>query len=309
MSYAIVFPGQGSQSVGMMKAYGDLPEVRDVFREASDILHQDIWMMVEEGPDDILNQTINTQPAMLTAGYAVYKAWQIVSNDKRPAYFAGHSLGEYTALVASGALAFTDALPLVKFRAQAMQEAVEEGVGGMAAIVGLDDVAVKDVCKTAAEGQVLQAVNLNAPGQIVIAGHREAVLRGCDLAKTKGAKIAKLLPVSVPSHCSLMEPAATKLRDYLENIQINSTEIPVIQNTEVMAYTDPALIKDALVRQLFSPVRWIETIQYMVKQGVSSVVECGPGKVLGGLNKRIDSNIASSTLHDASSLKEVSSQI
>jgi [acyl-carrier-protein] S-malonyltransferase len=287
----------------MMKAYEALNEVREVFAEASDVLGQDTWKMVEEGPIEVLNQTVNTQPIMLIAGYAVYRASQVF-NPRKPIIFAGHSLGEYTALVAAGALAFKDALPLVRFRAQAMQEAVKEGEGGMAAILGLDESAIVEACQEAAEGQVLAAVNLNSPGQIVIAGHREAVLRGCERAKAKGAKRAMMLPVSVPSHCALMKPAANRLRDYLAGVPMTMPQVPVIQNADVTAHGDIAAIKDALVRQLYSPVRWIETVQYFARQGITVVVECGPGKVLGGLTKRIDGNLQSMTLHDAASLRD-----
>jgi [acyl-carrier-protein] S-malonyltransferase len=308
MTFAFVFPGQGSQAVGMMKPYEGLSEVREVFAEASDVLGLDILQMVQEGPAETLNQTINTQPVMLTAGYAVYRAWQALS-DKAPAAFAGHSLGEYSALVAAGALAFKDALPLVRFRAKAMQDAVKEGEGGMAAILGLDEGAVIEACREAAQGQVLEAVNLNSPGQIVIAGHREAVLRGCELVKAKGAKRAMMLPVSVPSHCALMKPAADKLRDYLAGVSMTSPLIPVVQNADVEAHDDATAVKDALVRQLYSPVRWIETVQYFARQGIAAVVECGPGKVLGGLTKRIDSNLQSSTLHDEAALRDLMAKL
>ena len=308
MTFAFVFPGQGSQSVGMLKAYEGVTEIRDVFAEASDILGEDIWKMVEDGPAEALNQTTNTQPVMLTAGYAVYRAWQIAGG-KTPALFAGHSLGEYTALVAAGMLTFKDALPLVRFRAQAMQASVKEGEGGMAAILGLDEGPVAEACREAAQGQVLEAVNLNSPGQIVIAGHRDAVLRGCETAKAKGAKRAVMLPVSVPSHCALMKPAADKLRDYLVSVPLKTALIPVIQNADVSAHADPSAVKDALVRQLYSPVRWIETIRHFAQQGVAAVIECGPGKILGPLTKRIDGNLQSMTLHDAVSLRETNAQL
>ncbi|HVK53976.1 MAG TPA: ACP S-malonyltransferase [Burkholderiales bacterium] len=308
MTFAFVFPGQGSQAVGMTKAYEGLSEVREVFAEASDVLGLDILQMVQEGPAETLNQTINTQPVMLTAGYAVYRAWQAMS-DKTPSIFAGHSLGEYSALVAAGALAFKDALPLVRFRAKAMQDAVKDGEGGMAAILGLDEEPVIEACREAAQGQVLEAVNLNSPGQIVIAGHREAVLRGCELVKAKGAKRAMMLPVSVPSHCALMKPAADKLRDYLAGVSMTSPLIPVVQNADVQAHGDAAAVKDALVRQLYSPVRWIETVQYFARQGIAMVVECGPGKVLGGLTKRIDSNLQSLTLHDEVALHDLMAKL
>lgn len=308
MTFAFVFPGQGSQSLGMMQSYEGLAEIREVFAEASDVLNEDLWGMGESGPAEIINQTVNTQPIMLAAGYAVYRAWKAVGG-KTPAFFAGHSLGEYTALVASGALAFKDALPLVRFRAQAMQNAVKEGDGGMAAILGLDEEPVIEVCREAAQGQVLEAVNLNSPGQIVIAGHRDAVIRGCDLAKSKGAKRAVMLPVSVPSHCGLMKPAAERLNDYLSSVNIATPQIPVIQNADVLAHSDGAGIKDALVRQLYSPVRWIETIRVFARYEVTAVIECGPGKVLAGLTKRIDGNLQSMMLHDAASLLAAVTQL
>ncbi|MES2354761.1 MAG: ACP S-malonyltransferase [Pseudomonadota bacterium] len=308
MTFALIFPGQGSQSVGMLKAYEGVAEIRDVFAEASDVLDQDLWKMVAEGPAESLNQTTNTQPVMLTAGYAVFRAWQNAGG-KTPTFFAGHSLGEYTALVAAGVLTFKDALPLVRFRAQAMQASVKEGEGGMAAILGLEEGPVVEACLEAAQGQVLEAVNLNSPGQIVIAGHREAVLRGCEVAKAKGAKRAVMLPVSVPSHCALMKPAADKLRDYLGSVQLKTALIPVIQNADVSAHTDPLVVKEALVRQLYSPVRWIETIRHFALHGITAVIECGPGKILGPLTKRIAGNLQSMTLHDATSLRETAAQL
>ena len=300
--FSFVFPGQGSQSRGMMNAYADFPVVRDTFAEATDILHQDLWQLVGEGSDADLNATVNTQPLMLTAGVAVYRAWQSL-NAPAPALLAGHSLGEYTALVAGGAIKFSDALPLVRYRAEIMQQAVPEGVGGIAAILGLDDDAVRTVCKEAAQGEVLEAVNYNSPGQIVIAGNRAAVERGMELAKAKGAKRALMLPMSVPSHCSLLRGAADKLRVYLNNVAVQSPIIPVLHNADVQCYADAASIKDALVRQLYSPVRWVETIQYFGQQGMSHNVECGPGKVLVGLNKRIDTNQQALALNDGAALQ------
>jgi [acyl-carrier-protein] S-malonyltransferase len=299
--FALVFPGQGSQSRGMMNAYADFSAVRDTFAEASDVLKQDLWQLVAEGADADLNATVNTQPIMLTAGIAVYRAWQS-QNAPAPMVMAGHSLGEYTALVAAGALNFADALPLVRYRAECMQLAVPEGVGGIAAILGLDDDAVRAVCAEGAQGQVLEAVNYNSPGQIVIAGDRAAVERGMELAKAKGAKRAIMLPMSVPSHCSLLRGAAEKLRTYLENVTVITPAIPVIHNADVVAYNDPALIKDALVRQLFSPVRWVETVQSFGKLGVTHNIECAPGKVLTGLNKRIDTNQQALALNDGAAL-------
>ena len=283
--FAFFFPGQGSQSVDMMAGFGDNKIVSDTFKEASDILGIDLWQMVTE-PNELLNQTNNTQPIMLTAGVATWRAWSAL-NTVRPEIMAGHSLGEYSALVAAEALSFADALPLVRYRAEVMQNAVPDGVGAMAAILGLDDATVLAVCAEAAQGEVLEAVNLNSPGQVVIAGHQSAVERGMALAKEKGAKRALALPVSVPSHCALMQPAADKLREYLATVQINTPKIPVLHNADVVAYTEAVQIKDALVRQLYSPVRWVETIQAIAALGVTNTAECGPGKVLTGLTKRI----------------------
>jgi len=303
MKLAFVFPGQGSQSVGMLKGYEALATVRDTFTEASDILKLDLWRLVSEGPAEELNLTLNTQPAMLAAGVAVYRAW-VAENGVKPVLMAGHSLGEYTALVAAGALAFHDALPLVRFRAEAMQQAVAEGVGGMAAILGLDDDAVRAVCAEAAAGEVLEAVNFNSPGQVVIAGHKTAVERGMELAKARGAKRALPLPVSVPSHCALMRPAAAALADYLQTVRLNAPAIPVLHNADVAAYAVESRIKDALARQLYSPVRWVETIREFSRQGVTHVAECGPGKVLAGLNKRIDAAMQVFALTDADALNQ-----
>jgi [acyl-carrier-protein] S-malonyltransferase len=300
--FAFVFPGQGSQSRGMMNGYADFSAVRDTFTEASDVLKQDLWQLVAEGGDADLNATVNTQPIMLTAGVAVYRAWQS-QNGAKPAIMAGHSLGEYTALVAAGALSFADALPLVRFRAQCMQQAVPEGVGGIAAILGLEDEAVREVCIEGAQGEVLEAVNFNSPGQVVIAGNRVAVERGMELAKAKGAKRAIMLPMSVPSHCSLLKGAAEQLRDYLKNVAVQTPAIPVLHNADVASYSDAAAIKDALVRQLFSPVRWVETVQAFGKQGMTHNVECAPGKVLVGLNKRIDTNQQALAINDGEALK------
>lgn len=300
--FAFVFPGQGSQSRGMMNGYADFSAVRDTFSEASDVLKQDLWQLVAEGSDADLNATVNTQPIMLTAGVAVYRAWQS-QNGAQPVIMAGHSLGEYTALVAAGALNFADALPLVRYRAQCMQEAVPEGKGGIAAILGLDDEVVRAVCAEGAQGQVLEAVNFNSPGQVVIAGDRAAVERGMEIAKAKGAKRALMLPMSVPSHCSLLKGAAEKLRAHLDNVTINVPAIPVVHNADVASYTSAADIKDALVRQLYSPVRWVETVQSFGQQGISHNVECAPGKVLAGLNKRIDTNQQALAINDGEALK------
>jgi [acyl-carrier-protein] S-malonyltransferase len=282
---AFFFPGQGSQSVGMMSGFGDNKIIRDTFQEASDVLGVDFWAMATEA-NELINDTTNTQPIMLTAGVAAWRAWQAVS-DQMPSVVAGHSLGEYTALVAAGVLSFKDALPLVRYRAEVMQSAVPAGVGAMAAILGLDDDAVRAVCSEAAQGDVLEAVNLNSPGQVVIAGNKAAVERGMEVAKAKGAKRALALPVSVPSHCALMRPAALRLADYLASVTINTPLIPVVHNADVVAYNDSDKIKDALVRQLYSPVRWVETVQHIAAQGITQSAECGPGKVLAGLTKRI----------------------
>jgi [acyl-carrier-protein] S-malonyltransferase len=300
--FAFVFPGQGSQSRGMMNGYADFPVVRNTFAEASDVLKQDLWQLVTEGSDAELNSTVNTQPVMLTAGVAVYRAWQS-QNGANPAIMAGHSLGEYTALVAAGALRFADALPLVRFRAQCMQLAVPEGVGGIAAILGLDDDVVRAVCTEAAQGGVLEAVNYNSPGQVVIAGDRAAVERGMESAKARGAKRAIMLPMSVPSHCSLLKGAAEQLRSYLGDVAVQAPAIPVLHNADVKSYADGASIKDALVRQLYSPVRWVETVLEFGKQGITHNAECAPGKVLAGLNKRIDTNQQALAINDGEALK------
>lgn len=303
MKIAFVFPGQGSQSVGMMKGYESLGIVRDTFVEASDILKQDMWQLVTDGPTEELNLTVNTQPVMLTAGIAVYRAWQQMGG-AMPVVMAGHSLGEYSALVAAGAISFADALPLVRFRAEAMQQAVPEGVGGMAAILGLDDDAVRAVCAEAAQGEVLEAVNFNSPGQVVIAGNKRAVERGIELAKAKGAKRALPLPVSVPSHCALMKPAAEALASHLKNVAVAVPAMPVLHNADVLSYQDAAQIRDALARQLHSPVRWVETVQEFARQGITHVVECGPGKVLTGLNKRINSELELLAFADAEAMNQ-----
>ncbi|MBK8570913.1 MAG: ACP S-malonyltransferase [Nitrosomonadales bacterium] len=300
--FAFVFPGQGSQSRGMMNNYADFPVVRDTFAEASDILQQDLWQLVVEGSDAELNATVNTQPLMLTAGVAVYRAWQSL-NAPAPALLAGHSLGEYTALVVGGALQFADALPLVRYRAECMQEAVPKGVGGIAAILGLDDESVLKVCLEAAQDEVLEAVNFNSPGQVVIAGNRAAVERGMELAKIKGAKRALMLPMSVPSHCSLLRGAAELLRVRLNDVTMQAPSIPVLHNADVRSYMDVPSIKDALVRQLYSPVRWVETVQCFGQKFITHNVECSPGKVLIALNKRIDTNQQALALSDGNTLQ------
>jgi [acyl-carrier-protein] S-malonyltransferase len=299
--FAFVFPGQGSQSRGMMNGYADFPMARNTFAEASDLLKQDLWQLVTEGSDADLNATVNTQPIMLTAGVAVWRAWQS-QNGATPTMMAGHSLGEYTALVAAGALSFADALPLVRYRAQCMQQAVPEGVGGIAAILGLDDDVVRAVCAEVAQSEVLEAVNYNSPGQVVIAGNRNAVERGMELAKAKGAKRAIMLPMSVPSHCSLLKGAAEQLREYLKNISVQMPTIPVLHNADVTAHNNGEAIKEALVRQLYSPVRWVETVLAFGKQGITHNVECAPGKVLAGLNKRIDTNQQALAMNDGAAL-------
>jgi [acyl-carrier-protein] S-malonyltransferase len=303
----MVFPGQGSQSVGMMQAYGDIAAVRDVLAEASDALGQDLGKLMAEGPAEQLNQTVNTQPVMLTAGYAAYRAW-IALGGAEPELVAGHSLGEYAALVAAGVLPFRDALPLVRFRAQAMQEAVPPGQGAMAAILGLDEDAVRTACAEAAQGEIVQAVNFNSPGQVVIAGHAAAVKRACEAAKAKGAKRALPLPVSAPFHCALMQPAAERLRQYMQRIAFDAPRIPVINNVDVASYDDPARIKDALVRQACNPVRWVETIRAFAAQGITHVAECGPGKVLAGMTKRIDASLESLALVDKASIEQGAAQ-
>ncbi len=304
---AFLFPGQGSQSVGMMSGFGDLNVIRDTFTEASDVLGIDLWKMATEANDSI-NETMNTQPIMLTAGVATWRAWLSVS-DQLPSVLAGHSLGEYTALVASGALTFKDALPLVRYRAEVMQNAVPAGVGAMAAILGLDDETVRAVCAEAAQNEVLEAVNLNSPGQVVIAGNKGAVERGMEVAKAKGAKRALQLPVSVPSHCALMKPAAQQLAKYLESVTVHAPKIPVLHNADVASYNDSEKIKDALVRQLYSPVRWVETVQAIAAQGVTQTAECGPGKVLAGLTKRIVAELPCIALTSSDALNELKSTI
>jgi [acyl-carrier-protein] S-malonyltransferase len=305
--FAFLFPGQGSQSVGMMNGFGESTIIRDTFTEASDVLGLDFWSMATE-PNEAINETTNTQPIMLIAGVATWRVWQ-ASTDKLPSVLAGHSLGEYTALVASGALSFADALPLVRYRAEVMQSAVPAGVGAMAAILGLDDAVVREVCAEAAQNEVLESVNFNSPGQVVIAGNKAAVERGMELAKAKGAKRALPLPVSVPSHCVLMKPAAVKLAEYLKNVTVNAPQISVIQNADVASYQDAEKIKDALVRQLYSPVRWVETVQAIHAQGVTQAAECGPGKVLAGLTKRIVAELSCFALTNNETLNEFQSQL
>ncbi|SFZ76768.1 ACP S-malonyltransferase [Chitinimonas taiwanensis] len=300
MSLAFVFPGQGSQALGMLNAFAEVAVVRDTLAEANAVLGFDLAALIADGPKEDLDATINTQPAMLVAGVASYRAW-LAAGGAQPAVLAGHSLGEYSALVAADALSFADALRLVRLRAEAMQAAVPAGQGGMAAILGLDDEAIRVACLQAAQGEVVEAVNFNSPGQVVIAGSKAAVERACELCKAAGAKRALPLPVSVPSHCALMKPAAEKLASALAEIEIQAPRIPVLHNADVRAYQDPAQIKDALARQLYSPVRWVETVQKLQADGVTVVAECGPGKVLAGLNKRIVDGLQSFALTEPAS--------
>lgn len=304
MTFALVFPGQGSQSVGMLAELSESYSiVKETYQEASDALGYDLWSLVQNGPEEELNKTHITQPAMLAGGVSVWRIWK-AEGGPTPVAMAGHSLGEYSALVAADAISLSDAAGLVADRGKFMQEAVPEGTGAMAAILGLDDGAVIDVCGKAAEGEVVTAVNFNSPGQVVIAGNKGAVDRAVDLAKEAGAKRAVTLPVSVPSHCNLMVPAAERLADKLAGIEINSPSIPVYNNVDVKAETDPDLIRNALKRQLFSPVRWVGTINAFTQQNVEHVVECGPGKVLAGLNKRINKQMGAYTTLDADSIRQ-----
>ena len=304
MNFAFVFPGQGSQSVGMMAAYGESTVIRQAFAEASEALGEDLWQMVADGPAEVLAQTVNTQPLMLTAGVAIYREW-IARGGALPSLVAGHSLGEYSALVVAGALDFQEAVKLVRLRAQAMQEAVPQGEGAMAALLGLDEAAAVDACAEAGQGEVVSAANLNSPGQIVIAGARAAVERAMAAAKARGAKRAVLLPVSAPFHCALMKPAAERLQQRLADIEVRVPAIPVLNNVDVAVETDPVRIKDALVRQAYSPVRWIETVQEIARRGATHVFECGPGKVLAGMSKRIEGSLQGAAIADAASLDEV----
>jgi len=298
---AMVFPGQGSQAVGMLKGYAGLPEIEQIRAEASAVLGADFIRLLDEGPEENLNQTVNTQPAMVSAGCAAYRAWRALGGAE-PQVVAGHSLGEYTALVAAGALSLRECLPLVRFRAQSMQEAVPEGKGAMAAILGLDDEKVIAACAEA--GGEVQAVNFNSPGQVVIAGEKEAVARAIEACKAKGAKRAVPLPVSAPFHSSLMKPAAEKLKGYLARVNLAAPAIGVVNNVDVAMLSQPEKIKDALVRQAASPVRWVETIRRMRDLGVTHVIECGPGKVLAGMTRRIWPEAQSLALADRASLEQ-----
>lgn len=304
MSLAFVFPGQGSQAVGMLGALAEAyPQVQETFQEASDALGYDLWNIVANGPAEELNQTQTTQPAMLAAGIAVWRIWN-AQDGAAPVVMAGHSLGEYSALVASGVLNFADAIKLVAERGRLMQQAVPAGEGAMAAILGLDDQAVIDVCSGSAEGEVLSAVNFNAPGQVVIAGTTSAIERAVVAAKEAGAKRAIPLPVSVPSHCALMVGAAEKLADQLSSLTLNKPNIPVINNVDVAIVDSADSIQSALAKQLHQPVRWVETVQRMATDGVDTMIECGPGKVLAGLNKRITKEISAMPVFDPDSLQK-----
>jgi [acyl-carrier-protein] S-malonyltransferase len=299
--FAFVFPGQGSQAVGMLNGFADNPIVRQTVLEASDALEFDLGKLIADGPKEDLDLTTNTQPVMLTAGVAFYRAWK-AAGGKNPVIVAGHSLGEYSALVAANVIAFRDAVPLVRFRAKAMQEAVPVGQGGMAAILGLSDEDVRTACVEAAQGEVVEAVNFNAPSQVVIAGHKSAVERACEVAKVKGAKRALPLPVSAPFHSSLLKPASDRLREYMADLKFSAPTLPVINNADVAIESDVTAIKDALVRQAASPVRWVETIQKMASEGVTHVIECGPGKVLAGMTKRINGDLIGDAIVDEASL-------
>ena len=308
MKFAFVFPGQGSQSVGMMAAYGDAPILRATFDEASAALGQDLWQLAAEGPAEAQAQTVNTQPLMLTAGVAVYRLWQ-ERGGPEPAAVAGHSLGEYAALVAAGVVELRDAVPLVRLRAQAMQEAVPAGEGAMAAILGLDEAGVKAACADAAMGEVVEAVNFNGPGQTVIAGHAAAVNRAAEGCKARGAKRAVLLAVSAPFHCALMRPAGEKLKARLESIRFSPPRLPVIHNFDLKPRSDPQSIKDAMVQQSFSPVRWTETVEAFAAMGITHVYECGPGKVLAGLTRRIVGSLQGAALVDGASLDKALAEV
>lgn len=301
---AVVFPGQGSQSVGMMASFADSAVVRDTFAQASAALGEDLWALVADGPSEALAQTVNTQPVMLTAGVAVWRAW-LEKGGARPAVVAGHSLGEYAALVAAGVLDFAEAVRLVRFRAQVMQEAVPAGVGGMAAILNLSPELVAEACAEAAQGESVAAANLNSPVQIVIAGHKGAVERAMEGCKARGAKRAVPLPVSAPFHSALMKPAAERLAERLATVKLSAPQIAVLNNVDVRVETSADAIRDALVRQAYSPVRWIETVEALAPRGISAVLEFGPGKVLAGLVKRIDGSLAVEAVADADALAAV----
>lgn len=309
MSLAFIFPGQGSQSVGMLSALAeDFPQVQETYAQASDVLQYDLWQLVTEGPLEQLNQTHITQPAILAAGISVWRIWQ-EKNGPVPSIMAGHSLGEYTALVCSGALVYEDAVSLVAERGRLMQEAVPAGTGAMAAILGLEDDIVIQLCdevekEKSGDSEIVAAVNFNSPGQVVIAGSKNAVERAMEIAKSKGAKRALLLPVSVPSHCQLMKPAADKLDERLSQVEIKTPSIPVIHNCNVQSHDNVNDIRSALTKQLYNPVRWVEVIQNISGRGIETLIECGPGKVLTGLTKRIDKTLKTKPVYDAASLED-----
>jgi [acyl-carrier-protein] S-malonyltransferase len=304
-TFAFVFPGQGSQAVGMLDAWGDHPAVRQTLREASEALDEDVVRLISHGPKEQLDLTTNTQPAMLIADVACHRAW-LAETGLAPSVVAGHSLGEYSALVAAGALSFADALPLVRFRARAMQEAVPVGLGAMAAILGLDSQSVRDGCAevAAASGEAVEAVNFNDPKQTVIAGTKAGVDKACEALKAKGAKRAMLLAVSAPFHSSLMKPAAERLKSKLAEAKFSEPRIPVINNIDVAIQTDADAIRNALYRQAFGPVRWVETVKAIRARGVTHIVECGPGKVLSGTIKRIDTDAISAAVFDPATLAD-----
>jgi [acyl-carrier-protein] S-malonyltransferase len=308
MAFAFLFPGQGSQSLNMMDGFADVPVVRETFDEASSALGQDLWAMLKAETPEAINATVNTQPLMLAAGIATWRAW-LATGGSRPSVLAGHSLGEYSALVAAGALDFADAVRLVRLRAEAMQAAVPEGEGAMAAILGLTDDVIRLACEKSAEGQVVEPVNFNSPGQVVIAGSRAAVERAMVACKEAGAKRALPLPVSVPSHCALMKPAAERLAAALAGVTIQTPVIEVLHNADVAAHDNAAGIRDALVRQLYSPVRWTETVASMASRGIHQMAECGPGKVLAGLAKRIDAGVKCAALIDAAALEAARAEL
>lgn len=304
--FAMVFPGQGSQTVGMLaELAGDYPIVQETFKQASEVLGYDLWQLVQEGPAEELNKTWQTQPALLTASVAVYRVWQQKYSALKPEVMAGHSLGEYSALVCAGVLDFQDAVKLVELRGKLMQQAVPEGTGAMYAIIGLDNDAIINACKQAEQGEVVSAVNFNSPGQVVIAGAKAAVERAAALCKEAGAKRALPLAVSVPSHCALMKPAADQLSVSLESITLKAPVVAVLNNVDVKAETDAVAIRNALVRQLYSPVRWTETVEKMAQNGVEVLVEVGPGKVLNGLTKRIVDSLQAVSVNDVKSLDSV----
>ena len=304
--FAMVFPGQGSQTVGMLaELAGDYPIVQETFKQASEVLGYDLWQLVQEGPAEELNKTWQTQPALLTASVAVYRVWQQKYPELKPEVVAGHSLGEYSALVCAGVLDFQDAVKLVELRGKLMQQAVPEGTGAMYAIIGLDNDAIINACKQAEQGEVVSAVNFNSPGQVVIAGAKAAVERAAALCKEAGAKRALPLAVSVPSHCTLMKPAADQLSVSLESITLKAPVVAVLNNVDVKAETDAVAIRNALVRQLYSPVRWTETVEKMAQNGVEVLVEVGPGKVLNGLTKRIVDSLQAVSVNDVKSLDSI----